>query len=259
MHIKIIVATITLLLTSNTNAGWFDDMLNSSDKTRQKIESVKETVKSSDTVTNVKNSLSNEDIVTGLKQALNKGASYAVENLGKTDGFLKNSAVKIPMPEKLEKVESLLRKAGKDNYADEFVTTMNRAAESSVPLTLDVIKQGVTNMSIDDAKNILQGPDDAATQYLKKTGSDQLKTQISPIVKDATAKAGVTGIYKEMYGKLGFAGKYLNLEDYNVDSYVTDKTMAGLFTMIAQQEKKIRENPAERTTDVLKSVFGSNN
>ena len=257
MTLKITLAAFTLLFITNSHAGWFDELLSKDDEIKQKIESAKDAVVNSDTATSVKSKLNNEDIVAGLKQALNKGATFATDKLGKTDGFLKNADVKIPMPSKLAKVESLLRKAGQDKYADEFVTTMNRAAESAVPLTLDIIKQGVTDMSIEDAKNILQGPDDAATQYLKQSGSEQLKTQITPIIKDATAKAGVTGLYKKMYGKLGFAGKYLNLEDYNVDNYVTDKTMVGLFAMIAQQEKKIRDNPAERTTDILKSVFAT--
>lgn len=252
MHANIALAALTLSLTANVEAGWLDKLTEGTDKVQEKIE----TVKSSDVATGVKTALSNEDIVAGLKAALNKGAGYAVDQLGQTDGFLQNSAVKIPMPEKLAKVESLLRKAGNDKYADEFITTMNRAAESAVPLTLDIIQQGITEMSIDDAKNILQGPDDAATQYLKKSGSEQLHAQIAPIVKVATDKAGVTSVYKKMYSKLGFAGKYLNLEDYNVDDYVTQKTTAGLFTMIAQEEKRIRDNPAERTSEILKTVFG---
>lgn len=252
MNFKIVLAIVTLAFTSNSNAGWMDKLSDSSNKIQEKLQNVKQT----DT-TSVKNSLSNGDIVAGLKQALNKGASYAVDNLGKTDGFMKNSDVKIPMPKTLGKVESLLRKAGKEKYADEFVTTMNRAAESAVPLTLNIIKQGITSMSIVDAKNILQGSDDAATQYLKKTGGNKLSTQILPIVKKSTSKAGVTATYKNMLSKLGFAGKYLNLDDYDIDSYVTQKTMTGLFTMIAKEEKKIRDNPIARTTDILKSVFGS--
>ena len=113
-------------------------------------------------------------------------------------------------------------------------------------------------MSITDAKTILHGPDDAATQYLKKTGSRKLSAQILPIVKNATSKTGVTVSYKNMLGKLGFAGKYLKLDDYDIDTYITQKTMAGLFIMIAKEEKKIRDNPLARTTEILKSVFGSN-
>lgn len=257
MNIKPAIALLTIFITTNINAGWFDDLIGS-EKTKETIDEVKQAVASKDVTQSVKSALSNEDIVAGLKQALDKGAGYAVDTLGKTDGFMNNTAVKIPMPEKLAKVESLLRKAGKDKYADEFVTTMNRAAESAVPLTLNIIKQSVADMSIDDAQMILKGSDDAATQYLKKTGSDKINAQISPIVQEATANAGVTKLYKTMYDKLGFAGKYLKLDDYDVDSYVTQKTTDGLFTMIAQEEKKIRENPAERTSEILKSVFESN-
>ena len=244
---------VMISFTANSNAGWMDKLSDSSNKIQEKLQNVKKV----DT-NKVKDSLSTKDIVNGLKQALNKGASYAVDNLGKTDGFMKNSDVKIPMPKNLGKVESLLRKAGKEKYVNEFVTTMNRAAESAVPLTLNIIKQVVTSMSITDAKTILHGPDDAATQYLKKTGSRKLSAQILPIVKNATSKTGVTVSYKNMLGKLGFAGKYLKLDDYDIDTYITQKTMAGLFIMIAKEEKKIRDNPLARTTEILKSVFGSN-
>ena len=259
MKTRYLIACALFSFATHAHAGWFSDWFGGADEVKDKVDEIKDTVKNSTAGDAVKSVLSNEDIVSGLKQALDKGASYAVDNLGKTDGFLKNNEVKIPMPEKLEKVESLLRKAGQDKYADEFVTSLNRAAEAAVPLTLNVIKDGIKNMSIEDAKNILHGPDDAATQYLKKVGSDKLSAQISPIVENATSKTGVTATYKKMYDKLGFAGKYVNLEDYNVDSYVTQKTMDGLFTMIAKQEKSIRENPAERTTDILKNVFGYNN
>lgn len=252
MNFKIVMAVVMFTFTTNSHAGWLDKITNSGDKIQEKLQSVKDA-----NTTSVKNSLSNEDIVAGLKEALKKGASYAVNNLGKPDGFMKNSRVKIPMPDKLNKVESLLRKAGKDKYADEFITTMNRAAESAVPLTLNIIKQTVTSMSIMDAKNILQGPDDAATQYLKNNSGNKLSTQISPIVKNVTSKTGVTASYKKMVDKLGMAGKYLNLKDYDIDTYITQKTVAGLFTMIAVEEKKIRDNPAARTTEILKSVFGN--
>jgi len=235
---------------SIANAGW-SDWFNK--------ETVEELV-GSDKVDKVSDlALSNEKIVDGLKQALSKGADYAVETLGKTGGFLNNKNVRIPMPDKLSKVEKLIRKTGHDKYADEFISTMNSAAEAAVPLTIDVLKEGIKSMSVKDAKNILNGEDDAATQYLRRVGSDQIKTKITVIVKQATAKAGVTNTYKTMYKKLGFAGKYLNLDDYDIDSYVTQKTMAGLFTMIAKEEKKIRDNPAERTTALLKDVFGSKN
>ena len=245
----IFVATFFLFSTS-LNAGWFDFITDNADK-------VTEAVTSGDTQKVVDVALSNEQIAEGLKQALSKGADFAVTSLGKKGGFLDNQSVHIPMPEKLRKVEELLRSAGQDKYADQFVDTMNSAAEAAVPLTLDVLKESIQNMTVADAKKILDGPDDAATQYMRRVSNKRLQSKISPIVKQATAQAGVTKTYKSMYDKLGFAGKYLNLDDYDIDSYVTDKTMDGLFVMIAEQEKKIRDNPVERTTDILKDVFGS--
>lgn len=253
MNYKIIFTLIAVSLSSTGYAGWLEDLASSGEEIQKKIQGLDQ-----EEITGVSSTLSNGDIVAGLKQALKKGAGYAVNSLGKADGFLGNPEVKIPMPENLQRVESLLRQTGNDKYADEFVTTMNRAAESAVPLTLSVIKKSVTNMTIDDANRILQGPDDAATQYLKKTGGSTLSAKIAPIVKDATAKSGVTSTYKNMIGKLGVAGNYLNLGDYDIDSYITEKTMSGLFTMIAEEEKKIRDNPAARTTEILKKVFGSN-
>jgi hypothetical protein len=201
--------------------------------------------------------LTNDEVIAGLKQALEKGTEYAVNYLGKEDGFFGHPSVKIPMPEKLATVEKTLRKLGQDKYADEFVLTMNRAAEEAVPLTLDILKKGVTSMTIDDAKGILNGPDDAATQYLQKVGGEQMRQRIAPIVSEATDRTGVTRQYKQLFDKLGFLNQVIDPDDYDIDKYVTGKTMDGLFFMIAEEEKKIRENPVERTTDLLKKVFGS--
>lgn len=251
MNYKIAFTLFAFALTSACYADWLDDLQNSGEEIKKQLQGLE-----NGDVSNVTSNLSNSDIVKGLKQALKKGAGYAVSNLGKTDGFLGNPTVKISLPENLQRVESLLRQSGNDKYADEFVTTMNRAAESAVPLTLSILKQGVTSMTIDDAKNILQGPDDAATQYLKKTGGSALSAKILPIVKSATSKNGVTATYKKMVDKLGVAGNYFNLDDYDIDSYITQETMSGLFTMIAVEEKKIRDDPTARTTDILKKVFG---
>ena len=229
------------------NAGWQDFL-------KEQLDSFSGDGESSDKLASV---LSNDDIIGGLKQALEKGTEYAVQHLGKSDGFLGNSAVKIPMPEKLKVVEDTLRKLGQDKYADEFVTTMNRAAEQAVPLTLDVLKKGVANMSFDDAKKILNGPDDAATSYLRKVGGEEITQKISPIVAQSTAKTGVTRQYKNLFDQMGFLSSVMDPDDYDIDKYVTGKTVDGLFHMIAVEEKKIRENPVERTTDILRKVFGS--
>jgi len=246
---KILIVTLLLTTPLVSQAGWFDWL---TDKSNEIVEAVK----SGDTGQILEVALTNEQIAKGLKEALAKGADYAVAELGKDGGFINNKALKIPMPDKLKNIESILRKLGQDKYADQFVITMNSAAEQAVPLSLNILKQGIQKMTVDDAKNILAGKDDAATQYLKRVGSDQLRSEISPIVKKATAKTGITKIYKQMYDKMGFAGKYLQLEDYDIDQYVTAKTMEGLFVKIAEEEKKIRDNPKARTTEVLKQVFG---
>lgn len=244
------VILLSVLFSSSAHADWLDWLMGKSDE-------VVEAVKSGDTAKMVEVALTNDQIANGLKQALSKGADYAVDELGKPGGFLNNQNIKIPMPQQLTAIEDILRKTGQDQYADEFVNTLNSAAEQAVPLSLEVLKAGIKNITVQDAKNILNGSDDAATQYLKRVGSDSLQQKISPIVGEATAKTGVTKLYKQIYDKLGFAGKYLNLEDYNIDQYVTQKTMDGLFVKIAEEEKKIRENPSARTTDVLKQVFGA--
>ena len=249
---KTTVMILTGLMVMPVAAGWQDFF-------KQQVDSVTSGAQNNSTdgaLTTMGGSMLNQtDIAAGLKEALEKGVGYAVDNLGKADGFLSNEKVKIPMPENLRKVEQILRQLGQDKYADEFVVTMNRAAEEAVPLTADILKKGVRELTIEDAKKILNGPDDAATSYLRKVGGEQLRERISPIVEDATARTGVTSQYKNLFNNLGFMGGFMNPEDYDIDRYVTDKTMDGLFQMLAEQEKLIRENPLERTTDLLKRVF----
>ena len=248
---KTALIIMTMLVTglplsgTSVQAGWQDFL-------KEQVESFSGNEKGSDAL---QSALTNDEVIAGLKQALEKGADYAVNNLGKADGFLANSDVKIPMPDKLQTVEKTLRQLGQDKYADEFVVTMNRAAEQAVPLTLDILKKGVANMSIDDARGILNGPDDAATSYLRKVGAEDMTQKILPIVSQATARTGATRQYKQLFDKLGFLGSVMDPADYDIDQYVTGKTVDGLFHMIAVEEKKIRENPVERTTDLLKKVF----
>lgn len=207
-------------------------------------------------------SLSPEQMTSGLKEALAKGVQHAVQNLGKTDGFLKDSAVRIPMPENLQKIEKTLRLLRQDKLADDFVTTMNRAAEQAVPEAAGVLSNSVKQMSITDAKAILTGTNNAATQYFRRTSETNLHARFLPIVQSATEKAGVTSAYKRMTEKAGgglgaLGGSLLGKEVPNLDNYVTGKTLDGLFLKIAEQEKSIRENPAARTSDLLQKVFGS--
>jgi hypothetical protein len=212
--------------------------------------------------------LSQDQMVGGLKDALGNGLQHAIASLGHDGGFLTNLNVKIPLPEKLQSVEKALRKLKQDKLADDFVTTMNRAAESAVPEAASVFGDAVKQMSIDDAKSVLTGPPDAATQFFRRTTQTNLYARFLPIVQKATAKTGVTSAYKNMMAKVsgggalggtlsGLAGNYLGADALDVDAYVTNKTLDGLFKMVADEEKSIRENPVARTTDLMQKVFGA--
>jgi hypothetical protein len=209
------------------------------------------------------NSLSEEQVVTGLKAALALGVQHAITNLGQPDGFLKNAQVRIPLPESMRKVESGLRAVGQGALADEFITAMNRAAEQAVPESVNVLSDSLKQISIADAKTILNGTNTAATDYFRRTTSTNLLSRFLPIVKKATDQAGVTSAYKRVLDKSNIGGFRLgNLgglgarNELDIDSYVTQKALDGLFIKIAEQERLIRENPAARTTAVLQQVFG---
>ena len=199
--------------------------------------------------------LSDETIVNGLKQALNQGVDASIKQLGRSGGFMNDPTVKIPMPASLTKVEKGLRKIRQDKYADKFILTMNQAAEKAVPVTVDIMVQAVKAMSVKDAVNILKGKDDAATQYFKQHSSPGLRSAIKPLVQNATSSVGVTDAYKKMIGKAGFLASYMDKDSLDIDQYITEQAIEGLFIKIAIEEKRIRDNPVARTTDILKTVF----
>ncbi|MBC8095780.1 MAG: DUF4197 domain-containing protein [Akkermansiaceae bacterium] len=208
--------------------------------------------------------LSNDQMISGLKEALGKGLQRSVAQLGQPGGFLTNAQVRIPMPEKLAAVEKTLRSLKQDKLADDFVVTMNHAAEQAVPEAAAVFSDAVKQMSIADAKAILTGPNDAATQFFRRTTQSNLFARFKPIVEKSTASTGVTSSYKSMMAKVSgggaygsMLGNYLGKDALDVDTYVTQKSMDGLFKLVAEEEKRIRENPAARTTDLLKQVFGA--
>lgn len=206
--------------------------------------------------------LSQDQMVGGLKEALGKATQQAVSNLGREDGFLKDINVRIPMPQSLQKVEKALRAVRQDKLADEFLTTMNRAAEQAVPIAASVLGDSVRQMSIADARSILTGTNNAATEYFRRTCGTNLHARFLPIVKTATENAGVTGAYKRMSEKAGagfggFGGGLLAREMPDLDGYITSKALDGVFLKIADQEKLIRENPLARSSDLLKKVFGA--
>ena len=200
---------------------------------------------------------SDGEMVAGLKEALNKGTQFAVDNLGKEGGFLDNPKVRIPMPDSLAWIEKTLRTLRQDKLADEFVASMNHAAEQAVPEAAAIFGDAIKGMSLEDARGILTGPDDAATQYFRRTTSDALTAKMRPIVEQATSRTGVTSNYKNMVDKAGGLSSLLSKDTTDLDGYVTEKTLDGLFLMVAEEEKRIRENPLARSTDLLKKVFGA--
>lgn len=200
--------------------------------------------------------LGSKEAGAGLKEALIRGAEYAVGQLGKADGFLGNSKVKIPLPEPLEKVADLGRMLGLNKQADELVVTMNRAAEAAVVEARPLLVNAVKNMSVKDAYDILGGPPDAATQYFRKTTSDQLTKKFLPIVHQATTRVSLSEKYDAFAGKAAKL-KLLDEKDADLDGYVTRKALDGLFLMIAEQEKQIRDDPVGSGSKLLQKVFGA--
>ena len=201
-------------------------------------------------------SITNQDATTGLREALVKGAQVAVEALGKQDGFFGNGKVKIPLPESAQKVEKVMRQFGMGKQADELILTLNRAAEAAMPEAKVLLVDAVRKISVQDAKGILTGGQDSATQYFKRTSSDQLRAKFLPIVKKATEKVKLAQKYDE-YAEKGVKFGLVKKEDANLDNYVTQKALDGLFVMVAEEEARIRKNPAEAATSILKKVFGA--
>ena len=200
--------------------------------------------------------LSNKDAVAGLKEALSKSSQAAVAALGKQDGFLGNARVRIPLPDGLQQLEGMLRGLGMGKYADELITTMNRAAESAVVEAKPLLVNAVKNMSVQDAKAILGGGDDAATQYFKRTTSEPLARKFLPIVAKATQKVKLADKYKEFAGK-GAKFGLIDARDADLNAYVTRKALDGLFLMIADQERQIRRDPVGAASGIISKVFGA--
>jgi hypothetical protein len=200
--------------------------------------------------------ISNQDASAGLKAALEKGSTVAVAALGRPDGFFGNPQVKIPLPESIRSAEKLMRSFGMGKYADDLILTMNRAAESAVPEAKQLFIGAVKNMSVQDAKGILTGGNTAGTEYFKRTTSDQLRAKFLPIVQNATKKVDLASKYNN-YAEQGAKYGLVKKEHANLDSYVTQKALDGLFFMVAEEEKKIRANPVGAGSDLLKRVFGA--
>jgi hypothetical protein len=199
-------------------------------------------------------SLSNDDIAAGLKEALAKGSEKSAKQLAAADGFYKDAAIKILFPPEVSKVETKLRAVGLGSLADNAILSMNRAAEDAAKTAAPIFLQAIKQMTVKDAFSILKGTDTAATSYLRGTTSQQLIAAFRPIVEASLKKVDATKYWKDAftaYNRFSFSKV-----DTDVNSYVTGKALDGLFYYVAQEEKNIRSNPAARTTDILKKVFG---
>jgi len=230
---------VVLALCGSTAFAQLDDILKKADKA----------IEHRDT-----SGLSNDKIIAGLKQALQVSTSKAVASTGKPDGFLKNEAIKIVLPPKLETVGRGMRMLGMGAKVDELEVGMNRAAEQATPQAKQIFLASLKKMSFDDARHILTGNDTAATDYFKRTGSADLTTAFAPIVHQSMERVGVVQQYDRVIKSA--PGGNLIANEFDLDKYVVGKTLDGLFYMLGQEEKKIRKNPAAQTTALLKEVFG---
>lgn len=238
---RIIVLLVTSLLFAASASAQIEDIL--------KRAGVNQPTQQKDT-----SGLSTDKITAGLKEALQVSTANAVASTGKPDGYLKNTAIHIPLPEKLQTVGRGMKMLGMGAQVDELETGMNRAAEQAAPKAKAIFLDALKKMTFDDARKILNGGDTAATDFFKRTTSADLTTQFTPIVHDSMSNLGVVKQYNQVLssapGGSALAGKL------DLDKYVVGKALDGLFYMLGQEEQKIRKSPAAQTTTLLKQVFG---
>ncbi len=255
---QIILTSLLFVLVNTAQAGWQDIV-------QQAVQVSKED-KPSATKTKAGTSLGQTEVIKGLKEALAKGVESAIATLGKKDGFLTNKQVKIEIPKSVKSVAKMAKKLGQGKKVDTFVNSMNRAAESAVPKASGILGDAIREMSVEDGVKILNGGDTAATDYFRKVSSDKLKKQFLPIIKEATGKVGVTQKYKDFAGQasekgLGLVGSLMGSKSklnhaLDLDGYITQKSLDGLFRYIAIEEKAIRANPMQAGSQLLEKVFG---
>jgi hypothetical protein len=198
------------------------------------------------------------EVAEGLREALLKGVMKGTEELSKADGYLSNPEIKIPFPPDVKKVEDRLRQIGMGNEVDKFVTTLNHGAEDAAKEAKPIFFDAIQTMTIEDAWSILKGQPDAATQYLRKTTSGQLKTKFKPVIQTSLTRVNATKYYSDLvntYNRIPLVERV----NPNLDDYATDLAIQGLFVMISREEKLIRQDPVARTTDLMKRVFSYQN
>jgi Protein of unknown function (DUF4197) len=203
----------------------------------------------------VEDGLTESKIIDGLKEALQLGTGNAVQTVSQVGGYYNNAKIKIPLPGSIQKVESLVRIAGFGSEVDAFELSMNRAAEKAAPEAKSIFWDAIKQMKVTDARKILEGSDNAATLYFKDKTYGRLSEIFKPIVQKSMSEVGVTEKYQQLDQKMAGV-PFVGSKMFDLDQYVNDKALDGLFVMVAQEEKKIRQNPAARTTELLKEVFG---
>jgi hypothetical protein len=208
------------------------------------------------TLGNSSQPLTTAEVAEGLKEALIKGISTGSDVASQLDGYFKNPEIKIPFPPEVKKVEDRLRQVGFGNEVDKFVMTLNRGAEDAAKEAKPIFIAAIRAMTIQDAWAILRGEPDAATQFLKRTTSSQLKEKFKPVIQNSLNKVNATRYYSDIvnrYNQIPLVQKV----NPNLDDYATDKAIEGLFILIAREENNIRQNPVARTTELLRKVFGA--
>ncbi len=283
---------MSLAVASALNAGWFDsvtdayntmqenDTKSSESKTQEPaIQVTPVQVKATTTTTkapSILTALSTTDMNGALKEALNKGVTYAIDTLGKDNGYLDNPLTKIALPENLQKTADLVRKAGGGQYVDDLVLAINNAATEAAPKTAKIFANSISSMTIDDAKKILSGNDSAVTDYFRSTTTSDLQATIAPIIEKSMDNNDVAkyydmfqsfyksnaGMFKNEYvtsaaSMFGYSDMIPSGEDEDINQFVTNKSIDGIMAMIQEQEKKIRENPLTQNNELIGKVFSA--
>lgn len=232
----ILFAVLVILFAGISYAGLLDDLLKQTDPS-------------------YKNKSDDNTTVSGLKEALTIGTRNSVVKVSRVDGYFGDPAIKILMPEKIKKTADVLSKMGFKRQVDNFVLSMNRAAEKAAPEAASIFIDAIREMTFEDAIEILRGGDTAATDFFRAKTNDKLYVAFKPVISSSMDQVGVTRSYKEMMGKCKSL-PFVKKESVDLDHYVTTKALDGLFYMIGQEEKKIRKDPAARVTELLRKVFG---
>ena len=240
-QIGLVVGSIVIMLAFNLYDGHavFQDYLNDAKK-----------IFSSD------EGLTEKEIINGLKEALEIGTAEAVQVVSKVNGYYQNPDIRIPLPDDVQKAEKYMRLAGFGDLVEDFELSMNRAAEQAAPQAKPIFLDAIKQMTFDDARDILNGADNSATLYFEEKTSARLGEVFKPIVGRSMEKVGVTSTYRDLNEKVR-SMPFIDSFSFDLDQYVTDKSLDGLFVMLAAEEKKIREDPAARVTDLLQKVFAN--